>query len=134
VAARLGSDVPFALRGGTAIGTGRGEQLTDVPVDGRLTWVVVTFRTGLSTPRVYERLDELRAGRDIGPPRVAEAVVSALKDADPVAVGRLLHNDLQAASVDVRPELARLLAAGSALGALGAIVSGSGPTCLFAVR
>ncbi|PWW65544.1 4-(cytidine 5'-diphospho)-2-C-methyl-D-erythritol kinase [Actinokineospora spheciospongiae] len=131
VAARLGSDVPFVLHGGTALGTGRGEEL--VPVLSRHTyhWVLAFDRRGLSTPSVYGELDRLRADGD--PPRIGavEPVLEALASGDPGRLAPLLGNDLQAASVSLRPGLRRTLRAGVTAGALAGIVSGSGPTCAF---
>jgi 4-diphosphocytidyl-2-C-methyl-D-erythritol kinase len=131
VAATLGADVPFALHGGTALGTRRGEQL--VPVLARHTyhWVLAFDQDGLSTPKVYAELDRLRAEGD--PPRVGpvEPVLEALATGDPRQLALLLGNDLQAAAVSLRPGLRRTLRAGVSAGALAGIVSGSGPTCGF---
>jgi 4-diphosphocytidyl-2-C-methyl-D-erythritol kinase len=57
--------------------------------------------------------------------------MAALRSADPAAVGPLLANDLQSAALSLRPGLRRALAAGREFGAVGAMVSGSGPTCAF---
>lgn len=131
VAAEVGSDVPFVLQGGLALGTGRGEQL--VPVLSRHTyhWVMALDSGGLSTPEVYRELDRLRA--DGNPPRVGavEPVLEALASGDPNQLALLLGNDLQAAAVSLRPGLRRTLRAGVNAGALAGIVSGSGPTCAF---
>jgi 4-diphosphocytidyl-2-C-methyl-D-erythritol kinase len=132
--AELGSDVPFALHGGTALGTGRGEQLTPVLGSGRYTWVLALAEQGLSTPEVYGELDRLRAS---GPPLLASdsaEVLSALRSGSPEALGKALHNDLQAAAASLRPDLQRVLDAGADLGALGGVVSGSGPTVAFLAR
>jgi 4-diphosphocytidyl-2-C-methyl-D-erythritol kinase len=131
IAARIGSDVPFVLHGGTALGTRRGEQL--VPVLARHTyhWVLAFDHEGLSTPTVYAELDRLRA--DGRPPRIgpAEPVLEALASGDPRQLALLLGNDLQAAAVSLRPGLRRTLRAGVNAGALAGVVSGSGPTCAF---
>lgn len=131
IAAKLGSDVPFALSGGTALGNGRGERL--VPVLSRHTfhWVLAFDARGLSTPRVYTELDRLRAEGD--PPRIGShtPVVEALAYGDPHQLALLLGNDLQAAAVSLRPSLRRTLRAGVEAGALAGTVSGSGPTCAF---
>jgi len=133
VAAGLGSDVPFCLLGGTALGTGRGEQLTQVLAKGSYHWVLALAESGLSTPAVYAELDRLRASSD---PRLAPAsdrVLTALRRGSPAELGRALTNDLQAAALALRPQLRLVLEAGRDLGALGAAVSGSGPTCAFLV-
>lgn len=131
IGAKIGSDVPFVLSGGTALGTGRGERL--VPVLGRHTfhWVLAFDTRGLSTPRVFRELDRLRADGD--PPRIGShtPLVEALASGDPRQLGLLLGNDLQAAAVSLRPSLRRTLRAGVDAGALAGIVSGSGPTCAF---
>ncbi|MEU8411311.1 4-(cytidine 5'-diphospho)-2-C-methyl-D-erythritol kinase [Amycolatopsis japonica] len=131
IAAKLGSDVPFALYGGTALGTGRGEQL--VPVLSRHTfhWVLAFDQRGLSTPRVFGELDRLR--EEGSPPRIGShtPAVEALASGDPRQLALLLGNDLQAAAVSLRPGLRRTLRAGVNAGALAGTVSGSGPTCAF---
>jgi len=134
LAAELGSDVAFALTGGTALGTGRGERLTPVLATGRWHWVFAVREPGLATPRVYGELDRMRVLGD--PPAAGEPdrLINALRTHDPAALGRLLANDLQAAAVSLRPELRRTLRVGFDLGALGGVVSGSGPTCAFLAR
>jgi 4-diphosphocytidyl-2-C-methyl-D-erythritol kinase len=134
LAARVGSDVPFALTGGTALGTGRGERLTPAMVGGVFHWVLAMSDHGLATPDVYARLDDLRSGQSIPVPGVAPDVLAALRTADADALGRLLDNDLQDAACALAPELTAILETGRDLGALGAMVSGSGPTCAFLVR
>ncbi len=128
--AELGSDVPFALVGGTALGTGRGEVVEPVPDHGVWWWVLVPDREGLSTPRVYAHFDVLHPHAD-PTPRSADRLLAAVVAGDPVALAPVLHNDLQPAAVDLRPELGALLDRGESLGALRGIVSGSGPTCAF---
>ncbi|MDQ1293818.1 MAG: 4-(cytidine 5-diphospho)-2-C-methyl-D-erythritol kinase [Actinomycetota bacterium] len=132
--AQLGSDVPFALVGGTAVGTGRGERLTEVPAVGDHQWVVALAGRGLSTPAVYEELDRLRAGEFLSAPRVSDQLLKALRAGDPVLLGSRLANDLEAAACSLAPELEITLKIGRACGALGGIVSGSGPTVVFLVR
>ncbi|AYY14482.1 4-(cytidine 5'-diphospho)-2-C-methyl-D-erythritol kinase [Actinobacteria bacterium YIM 96077] len=136
IAQKLGSDVPFALVGGTAVGVGRGEQLDPVPVGRDLHWVVAAADEGLSTPDVYRQLDALRAAREMesADPAVDASLLTALERGDVRTIGGLLANDLQEAALELRPVLADTLRAGNAAGALGGIVSGSGPTCVFLVE
>lgn len=131
IAAELGSDVPFALTGGTAVGTGRGERLSPVLARTPLNWVLALAEEGLATPTVFAELDRLRTIGD--PPRVGEVqeMLTALASGDPVRVAAALGNDLQAAAISLQPQLRRTLRAGMAAGALGGIVSGSGPTIGF---
>lgn len=132
LAARLGADVAFPLLGGTALGTGRGEQLT--PIDGGATlhWVFALADGGISTAAAYRELDRLRedtaAPEPLGAP---DALLAALADNDVTAVAAALGNDLEAAALSLRPELRATLNAGRQAGALAALVSGSGPTCAF---
>ncbi len=133
IGAAIGSDVPFALLGGTAVGTGRGELLTPVPATGAFHWVFALADGGLSTPQVYGECDRIRAdaGEEVAWPAADEALMTALRDGDARALGAALANDLQPAALALRPSLGRTLDAGRDAGALGAIVSGSGPTCAF---
>ena len=128
IAAEVGSDVPFALTGGTAVGTGRGELLSPVLARTPLNWVLALAAEGLSTPAVFAELDRLRAAGD--PPRVGPVrdILAALASGDAAAVAAALGNDLQAAAISLEPALRRTLRAGIAAGALAGIVSGSGPT------
>jgi 4-diphosphocytidyl-2-C-methyl-D-erythritol kinase len=130
IAAALGSDVPFALAGGTALATGRGEQVAQVLARGQFHWVFALAERGLSTAAVYAEYDR----GDPVPERPPDAVLAALRAGDPVALGRALHNDLQLPALRLRPALRRVLDAGMDRGALGAVVSGSGPTCAFLTR
>ncbi len=187
VAARVGSDVAFALLGGTAVGRGRGEQLTPALAPSiQYHWVLAFADGQLSTPEVYAALDRLRTARaggaggtaqalpaqarpaqarpaqagpaqarpaqagpaqagpaqagpaqagpaQAGPaePDLDAALMSALRSGEARLVGRALSNDLQPAALSLFPALRKTLAAGLELGALGALVAGSGPTCVF---
>lgn len=130
IAAALGSDVPFALVGGTALGTGRGELVEPVTDNGTWWWVLVPSTEGMSTPAVYRHFDELVPDAPAAPP-MPEALLAALDAGDPHALAAALHNDLQQAAFDLRPDLAGLIEAGEAAGALRGVVTGSGPTCVF---
>ncbi|RKS68597.1 4-diphosphocytidyl-2-C-methyl-D-erythritol kinase [Motilibacter peucedani] len=134
LAAELGSDVPFALLGGTAVGLGRGERLTPALARGGFTWVFALAHQGLATPQVFAECDRQRAGTAVPEAAVSEPLMAALRAGDPVALGRALGNDLQPAALALRPELGALLELGRAHGALGAVLSGSGPTCAFLVE
>jgi 4-diphosphocytidyl-2-C-methyl-D-erythritol kinase len=131
LAAQLGSDVPFCLTGGIAIGTGRGERVSPVLARGGYEWVLAYAAESLATPDVYAELDKIRAGEDVPEPAVPEELMTALRGGDPYAVGQALHNDLEVAALRMRPTLRRTLDLGEEYGALGTLVSGSGPTCLF---
>ncbi|HET9655008.1 MAG TPA: 4-(cytidine 5'-diphospho)-2-C-methyl-D-erythritol kinase [Kineosporiaceae bacterium] len=133
LAAELGSDVPFCLFGGTAIGAGRGEQVTPALARGEYHWVVATADHGLSTPQVFAELDRLRAGQEVPMPRITPELMQALRSGDPVALAGCLSNDLQEAAVSLAPRLRRTLDLGRDAGALAGLVSGSGPTVVFLV-
>jgi 4-diphosphocytidyl-2-C-methyl-D-erythritol kinase len=136
VATRLGADVPFLLYGGTALGTGYGEQVSPVLArGGAWHWVVALADRGLSTPRVYAELDRLRsAGTAPAPLDNPSDLLAALRQRDPAVLGAALGNDLAPAALALRPALREVLAAGTAAGALAGLVSGSGPTCVFLAR
>lgn len=134
LAAELGSDVPFALYGGNAIGQGRGEKITPILGRGQFHWVFALSDQGLSTPSVYARCDELRKDEQVEEASVSEAMLQALRSGDAQLLADSLSNDLQPAALSLRPALRGLLDAGEEYGALAGIVSGSGPTCAFLVR
>ncbi|QCX77128.1 4-diphosphocytidyl-2-C-methyl-D-erythritol kinase [Streptomyces sp. YIM 121038] len=132
ICAELGSDVPFSLVGGAALGTGRGERLQELAVGGDFHWVFALADGGLSTPAVYREFDRLTP--DAPAPQASTALLEALRTGDATALAAALSNDLQAAALSLFPALADTLAAGTAAGALAALVSGSGPTTAFLVK
>ncbi|MEU6139252.1 4-(cytidine 5'-diphospho)-2-C-methyl-D-erythritol kinase [Streptomyces sp. NPDC047081] len=134
ICAELGSDVPFSLVGGAALGTGRGERLTALEVGGTFHWVFAMADRGLSTPAVFREFDRLAEGLDIPEPVASQELLGALAKGDPDALAAAVSNDLQPAALSLFPELADTLAAGRTAGALAALVSGSGPTTAFLVR
>ncbi|MFH8660801.1 4-(cytidine 5'-diphospho)-2-C-methyl-D-erythritol kinase [Streptomyces afghaniensis] len=134
ICAELGSDVPFSLVGGAALGIGRGEQLTPLEVGGTFHWVFAMAGRGLSTPAVFREFDRLGEGTDIPEPVASQELLAALAKGDPEALAAAVSNDLQPAALSLFPELAGTLATGRAAGALAALVSGSGPTTAFLVR
>ena len=137
LAAELGADVPFALMGGTAVGSGRGDRLSPALASGHFDWVIVVSESGLSTPAVYAELDAHRArhAQDISPaptsPDVDAAVLTALRQGDAVMLAEAMRNDLQAPALHLAPHLVDVLELGEERGALAGIVSGSGPTIAF---
>lgn len=133
LAAQLGSDVPFALLGGTAMGSGRGDELAPVLGRGRYTWVFALSDVGLSTPQVYAECDRLRSDLRVPEPMASASMMTALRSGDAVSLGRAMSNDLQPAALSLQPRLEEVLRTGMDNGALGGIVSGSGPTIAFLV-
>lgn len=145
LAAQVGSDVPFGLVGGNAVGGGRGELVSSVLARGSYEWVLAYADGGLSTPHVFDEFDRIEGAGNLrgtgsnvrseaaDPTElvVPEELMTALRSGDPYDVGEALHNDLQAAAIRLRPSIRATLAVGEEFGALGSIVSGSGPTCLF---
>jgi 4-diphosphocytidyl-2-C-methyl-D-erythritol kinase len=134
LAAQLGSDVTFSLRGGTALGQGRGQLVTSVIATGEYHWVIALAEGGLSTPKVYSEFDRMQAVLGSGPPEVPTALLLALRAGDSRELGAELINDLEPAAMALMPSLRKTLDVGRDLGAIGAMVSGSGPTCIFLSR
>jgi len=131
IGSELGADIPFTISGGTAIGTGRGDQITPVLSRGSYSWVLALSSPGLSTPAVYNECDRLREGLQVAPPHVSDSLLHALSAGDAVALGKALSNDLQPAACSLKPALRLILDVGLDYGALGGLVSGSGPTVAF---
>lgn len=131
IAAGLGSDVPFALFGGAAVGLGRGEDLAPVPLRTESHWVLIPASYGLSTPKVYQELDRQRERADVSvpaPQEVSPEVLHALLEGDPLKLAASVHNDLTPASIALAPELAYVIERTEEAGAHKTLVSGSGPT------
>ena len=139
VAGDVGSDVAFAVVGGTAVGRGRGEQLTPAPATtATYHWVLALADGHLSTPAVFRELDRQRADQSrqradqsMAEPGLSSGLMAACNAGDPVKLGAALSNDLQEPALTLFPALRKTLEAGKEAGALGALVSGSGPTCFF---
>ncbi|QDL71205.1 4-(cytidine 5'-diphospho)-2-C-methyl-D-erythritol kinase [Streptomyces malaysiensis] len=141
ICADLGSDIPFSLVGGVALGRGRGELLTPLETGGTFHWVFAVADGGLSTPAVYRECDRLReasgagaSAADVPEPEPSEALLDALRTGDATALAAAVSNDLQPAALSLRPALADTLRAGADAGALASLVSGSGPTCAFLAK
>ncbi|MEV7243295.1 4-(cytidine 5'-diphospho)-2-C-methyl-D-erythritol kinase [Streptomyces sp. NPDC093248] len=134
ICAELGSDVPFSLVGGAALGIGRGERLTVLETGGTFHWVFAMAGRGLSTPAVFREFDRLAEGREIPEPVARPELLEALAKGDTEALAASLTNDLQPAALSLFPELADTLRAGRGAGALATLVSGSGPTTAFLTR
>lgn len=127
IGSALGSDVPFALLGQTAVGRGRGDVLTSAMSRGRYHWALGIRHQGLSTPEVYAAFDDVVGGLH-DEPEPDRDLLAALRSGDAEAVGAALVNDLQDAALELAPHLAETLAVAQDAGALGVLVSGSGPT------
>lgn len=134
IAAELGSDVPFALTGGTALGTGRGDQIVPVLATGTFEWLFALTHEGLSTPSVYAECDRLREGEDVPEPQPSDGLLASLRSGDVHGVALAMHNDLESAAMSLMPSLRPLMEMGLEMGALCALVSGSGPTVAFLLK
>lgn len=131
LAAQLGSDVTFCLHGGTALGSGRGQLITSVITTGEYHWVIALAESGLSTSKVYSEFDRMQVALQSKSPIVPTQLLLALRTGDQRELGAGLMNDLEPAALSLMPSLRKTLETGSDLGAIGALVSGSGPTCIF---
>lgn len=123
LAAQLGSDVAFCLRGGTALGKGRGEHLTLLPPLPRLGVIIVKMPFAVSTKEVYQRFCPNPA---IKP--TTEAMIQALHSGGRRSVMEAMSNMLEQVTITMHPEIAQVKAALCRAGAEGALMSGSGPT------
>ncbi|WP_246465149.1 4-(cytidine 5'-diphospho)-2-C-methyl-D-erythritol kinase [Ruania alkalisoli] len=141
LAAELGADVPFALTGQTALGRGRGDELTPALARGRFHWVLALFDEGLSTPEVFSTWDRLAVAQESSrnaatrpadpvpePLDVGEEVMQALVSGQPHRLAEVLVNDLTVAATELRPAVGIVQEQSLAAGGLAAVVSGSGPT------
>lgn len=128
--AQLGADVPFCLRGGTAFGTGRGDELVDMLTRGTTHWVFINPKVGISTGKAFGLLDDMRHNDPALVPHLSTNSLSQqLTRGDQDALAKSLHNDLQAAALRMQPRLQQVIgAAEETPGVLRAIISGSGPT------
>ena len=138
LAAKLGSDVPFCISGGTAIATGRGEKL-DLITNLNNLWVVLAKYKNLSvsTPWAYQtyrqnygnsylsdvegiisRSDRVRSGD----------LMNAIIKQESGKIGKLLYNDLEKVVLPEYPQVAKLRELFADVGVLGTMMSGSGPT------
>jgi 4-diphosphocytidyl-2-C-methyl-D-erythritol kinase len=130
LAADVGSDVPYCIEGGTALATARGEKLTPLPSPERMWFVLGITDEPLMTREVYDAWDRL-------PPEdeVSSAVMTmALGAGDAEEAATLLHNDLEPAVFTLKPELEKKKELLVDAGALGACISGSGPTLYALAR
>lgn len=137
LAARLGSDVPFCVAGGTAIATGRGEQLSPLPSLENLYVVLGKYRSlSVSTAWAYQTYRQ-QYGHYFTDTQNLEArasavhsgpIVKAIIHEDSVQIGQRLHNDLERVVLPEYPILLQLRQAFESTGVLGVMMSGSGPT------
>jgi 4-diphosphocytidyl-2-C-methyl-D-erythritol kinase len=135
VASGVGSDVAFAVIGGTAVGRGRGEHLTPALVaPAQYHWVLALADGHLSTPAVYGALDRMRVDQGVPEPELSSELMAALRAGDAEQLGAAISNDLQIPAISLFPALRKTLSAGREFDALGSLVSGSGPTCYFLAR
>ena len=130
LAVELGMDVPFFLGTGRAVARGRGEQLAALPGGGGYALVLVNPRAPLSTKEVYGRVPVGWHAEPTG----TERVIEALRRRNVATLAAALTNNLERVVEPVLPVIGRMKAALLAAGALGAIMSGSGPTVFGLAR
>ena len=138
LAAKIGSDIPFCIAGGTAIATGRGEQLDEIPHLSNL-WVVLAKHEDLSvsTPWAYQSYRQQYSDTYVSDAAEIETrmanirsipLVKAISHQDTSKIGELLSNDLEKVVLPKYPQVAQLKTAFAEAGVLGTMMSGSGPT------
>jgi 4-diphosphocytidyl-2-C-methyl-D-erythritol kinase len=130
LAVELGMDVPFFLGSGRAVARGRGERLAALPGGGGYALVLVNPRVPLSTREVYGRVPAGWRAEPTG----TERVIEALRTRNVSKIAAALTNNLESVVEPVLPVIGRMKAALLAAGALGAIMSGSGPTVFGVAR
>lgn len=124
IASSLGSDIPFCVLGGLAIGKGRGDEVIALsPFAFDTHWVLAVSPQGLSTPSVYGKFDELGKESLFTDLNARSQAITSVEE-----LGTVLKNDLEAAAITLMPALVSLRETIEGLGAIRAIVSGSGPT------
>ncbi len=144
LAAQLGSDIPFCISGGTALATGRGEQLAPLPSVDFLYAVLAKHRNvGISTPWAYKTYRQQFSGSYVSDQdsllqrqqRVhSGGIVSAIGQRDGAKIGQLLHNDLEKVVLPTYPQVERLRQTLSEFDTLGVMMSGSGSTVFALVE
>lgn len=128
LASKLGSDIPFCVYGGTALATGRGEEIERLPKPPK-GWVVLAKpKMKVSTKTIYQALEP---GKN---PPVSAAMAEAIGAGDHEKMMRLMKNDLQEVTVKNYPEVSKLIDTMLRNGAEGAMMSGSGPTVFGLVQ
>lgn len=138
LAAKLGSDVPFCLAGGTAIATGRGEQLSALPgFDSLYVVLAKPHSLMISTPWAYQAYRAQFGDTYIRDSQSLESrshrvhsgpMVQAILHKNSAEIAQLLHNDLEKVVLPTTHQVAQLREAFQSCGALGTMMSGSGPT------
>lgn len=125
IGATLGSDVPFCVRGGTAVVRGAGEDLAEL-ASTTTWWVLGMSDVALSTREVYARFDEM------GEPELGDPfeVADALARGDVDRLGQAMRNDLEQAALSLSPGVSEGRQAMEDAGAVRAMLTGSGPTWL----
>jgi 4-diphosphocytidyl-2-C-methyl-D-erythritol kinase len=142
LAAQLGSDIPFCVSGGTAIATGRGEELAPLPSADFLYAVLAKYRSlAISTPWAYQAYRAQFSGSYVSDQASLQQrrahsgeIVAAISQRDGAKIGQLLHNDLEKAVLPVHPQVAELKQILAEFEPLGVMMSGSGSTVFALVE